>query len=535
MYRESLVPVRAPLVQGCTLDINSIAARSSAREARADLAVVVVWQEAVDVGCFTFAQIHQLLVNAGSLGKGAIRGVVFGSAVDSRYRAFGSPLVEPYGDLEAHNSIAHVMLVADYVAKSIVDHLPSSSGASNATLAMLGQRSPWDALFASAGFSAQKYIFLSISGGLVLYTLWETALALCTPTAWDQRMLMYIAAIAYLVVFTVLQPYNAHSRALQMAAYASWIVGYIIFTLFTVAWGAIVEKLHSEETILRHQSMLNYGAAIVVSLSVLIKLWAFAAESYQFLMIANLVIAYEVPVIFSLQTALLGYLVWSFLRRTTIIAISRHTKKALRNVTVLCVVAIIGCACIIVMSIVMASPARFTVAGYVAAITLYKLGQCLMLASIFAVLWVREHARRTRPQICEHEFYVDIESSCIRPSGHASRVTGSQMGLVGRGLAHNDSSLVYGLSKPADYTYEQSFLTSGSLARIQSGSSSGTDTQDACLSALHVALRTPQHLLDDHAAIAGITRKHSKRHVYVPLEPLSNSQMQRSNSKRLNE
>ncbi|KAJ2885923.1 hypothetical protein H4R27_001058 [Coemansia aciculifera] len=240
---------------------------------------------------------------------------------------------------------------------------------------MLVDHSPWNALFDSAGFAAQKYIFLLVSGGLVLYTLWETVLVLCTPTAWNRRILMYIAAIGYLLVFTVLQPYDISNRALLMAAYASWIVGYVIFTLFLVAWGSIVEKLHSEESILRHHSIVHYSAAIVVSLSILIKLWAFAAESYQFLMIANSVIAYEVPTIFGLQTVFLGYLVWSFLRRTTIIAISRHTKKALRNVTVLCVVAIIGCTCIVVMSVVMASPAQFTVAGYVAVIVLYKLGQ----------------------------------------------------------------------------------------------------------------------------------------------------------------
>ncbi|KAJ2909306.1 hypothetical protein GGI21_002016, partial [Coemansia aciculifera] len=245
---------------------------------------------------------------------------------------------------------------------------------------MLYQRSPWSALHRSAGFAAQKYTFLSISGGLVLYTLWETALALWTPTAWNQRMLMYIAAIAYLVVFTVLQPYNTNNRALEMAAYASWIVGYIIFTIFIVAWGAIVEKLHGDDSILRHQSVLNYGAAIAVSLSILIKLWAFAAESYQFLMIADLVTAYEIPAIFGLQTALLIYLVWSFLRRTTIIAISRHTKKALRNVAVLCTVAISGCICLLVMGVVIASPARYTVAGYLAVIMLYKLGQFLVLA-----------------------------------------------------------------------------------------------------------------------------------------------------------
>ncbi|KAJ2745317.1 hypothetical protein GGI20_002249 [Coemansia sp. BCRC 34301] len=308
ILRENLVPVRAPLVQGCVLDVNSLVAHSSTRASRADLAVIVVWQEAVNVGCFSFAQIYKLLVSAGGLGSGPIRGVVFGSAVDSLHHPLGSPLVEPYGDLEVHSSETHVMLVADYVAKLIVDHLPPGPGIFNSTLTMIGKRSPWSALFDSAGFAAQKYIFLSMSGGLVLYTLWETALSLCTPTAWNQRILMYIAAIVYLVVFTVLQPYSINNRALQMAAYASWIVGYIIFTLFTIAWGSIVEKLHSEDTMLQHQSALNYIAAIVVSLSVLIKLWAFAAESYQFLAIANLVISYEVPAIFSLQTALLAYL-----------------------------------------------------------------------------------------------------------------------------------------------------------------------------------------------------------------------------------
>ncbi|KAJ2067151.1 hypothetical protein GGH13_005426, partial [Coemansia sp. S155-1] len=475
LFGENLVPVRAPLARGCTFDINSLSARSSLKEVlQPNLAVVVVWQDAVAAGCFSFAQIYQLFVSAGGFGKGGIRGVVFGSAVDSRHRTFGSPLVEPYGDLEVLNSAVHIMLVADYTAKSLIDRLPPDVGARRATITMLIDRSPWNALFDSAGFAAQKYIFLLASGSLVLYTLWETVLVLCTLTAWNRRILMYIAAIGYLLVFTVLQPYDINNRALQMAAYASWIVGYVIFTLFLVAWGSIVEKLHCEESILRHHSVVHYIAAIVVSLSILIKLWAFAAESYQFLMIANLVIAYEVPTIFGLQTVLLGYLVWSFLRRTTIIAISTHTKKALRNVTVLCVVAIIGCTFIVVMSVVIASPAQFTVAGYVAVIVLYKLGQCLILTSIFSVLWVRKHARRTRPQVSEHEFYVEVESSCIRPSRHIPHVDGSRASIVGRGLAHNDISLIYGLAKSEGYSYDQRFLTSDSLARIESGDSSTT-------------------------------------------------------------
>ncbi|KAJ2026933.1 hypothetical protein IWW57_002840 [Coemansia sp. S610] len=520
---ENLVPVRAPLVQGCTLDLSSLSLRSSPREGSLpSLAVVVVWQEAVAAGCFSYGQIYRLFVGAGGPGKLEIRGLVFGSAGDGQHRFFGSPLVEPYGDLAVHNSAIHVMLVADLTAKLLLNPYPLDNISRRATLSMLVDHSPWSVLFDSAGFAAQKYIFLLASASLVLYILWETVLVLCTLTAWNRRVLMYIAALGYLLVFTMLQPYDSNNRTLQMAVYASWIVGYVVFTLFLNAWGSIVEKLHSEPSLLRHHSIAHLGAAIVVSLSILLKLWAFAAESYQFMMIASGVIAYEVPAIIGLQTTFLAYLVWSFLRQTTIIAISRHTKKALHSVAVLCVVAIVGCTCIVTMGIVMASPARFTVTGYVAAIVLYKLGQCLILASIFAVLWVREHARRTRPPISEHEFYVEVESSCICPS----RAAGSLHSLVDKGLVLGDASLVYNLAKSKDYLNDQRLLTSDSLARIDSGDGS---THGTCHIGAHVSLHNQ---LDDHALISTVTRKHSKRHVYVPLEPLSNSQMQQSNSAR---
>ncbi|KAJ1871266.1 hypothetical protein LPJ55_004005, partial [Coemansia sp. RSA 990] len=166
---------------------------------------------------------------------------------------------------------------------------------------------------------------------LILYTFWEIGLMLCAFTIWNRRMLMYLSAIGYLIVFTLLQPYSMNSRAAEMIIYASWIAGYLSLTLFIVAWGAMVQNIYvyGKLIVLKYHRAIHSTAAIIVSLSILVKLWAFAAESYQFFIIANYVVAYEVPAVFGSQTALLGLLIWAFLHRTFNIAISEHTKSVL--------------------------------------------------------------------------------------------------------------------------------------------------------------------------------------------------------------
>ncbi|KAJ2390088.1 hypothetical protein GGI05_003313, partial [Coemansia sp. RSA 2603] len=110
---------------------------------------------------------------------------------------------------------------------------------------LVAEQSPWESLANSPAFSAQKYIFMCLSISLILYVIWNIGLMLCTTTIWNRRMLMYISAIGYLVVFTLLHPYTTSNRAAQMAIFASWIVGYISFTLFVVSWGNTVQSIHS--------------------------------------------------------------------------------------------------------------------------------------------------------------------------------------------------------------------------------------------------------------------------------------------------
>ncbi|KAJ2007887.1 hypothetical protein GGI04_001346 [Coemansia thaxteri] len=539
-YYDTLVPVRVPLVPGCALNTNSLlscpARVANGSSPAVSWAAVVVWQEAVAAGCFSFAQVYQLLADTGCTSSGAIKGIVFGSSVDSPTRMFGSPLVEPYGDLHAHNPAVHVVLVAASTAKSIASFSLVDLGARNATIELAGERSLWSLLTETTGFAAQKYVFLILSAALTLYTLWEVVLTLRTHTAWSMRIVMYMSAIAYLIVFTVLQARHVSNRALQMAAYASWIVGYVIFTLFVVAWSAIVEKLHSKKTLLRHHCVVHYSSAAIVSLSVLLKLWAFAAESYQFLVVVDLVIAYEIPAIFGLQTLLLGYLAWSFLHHSSRIAISKHTKSSLRNVIVLCMVAILGCACMVAMGVTVASPARYTLSGYMAVTVLYKLGQCLMLVAIFGVHWVREHARRTRPKVNEHEFYVDVDSHRIHAGRPVSNESDSHLSLVGRGAEQGRTVTKYANIKVDGHTHDQSCMASmlssdGERDSVLTGGTVGRHEPE-----LNCYRQTPSCLCHNDTALAStarVLRKQSKRHVYVPLESISGSQISQSASKRL--
>ncbi|KAJ1928232.1 hypothetical protein EC988_010184, partial [Linderina pennispora] len=195
---------------------------------------------------------------------------------------------------------------------------------------------PWNTLEKSRGYAAQRYLFFTISLLLILYIFLEIGLMLCTQTVWNKRMLMYVAAITYLLIFTLLRPYVMNNKAAQMTVFVSWIIGYMSFTIFIVAWGSLVGKIHRYRRLLTLHNTVHYTAAGMFGVSMLFKTWAYAAESHGLVQIVNTVLTFEMPVVFGVQTVLLAMLITAFLTRTFRIAISRYTKAVLRNVAIMC-------------------------------------------------------------------------------------------------------------------------------------------------------------------------------------------------------
>ncbi|KAJ2782706.1 hypothetical protein H4R18_002132 [Coemansia javaensis] len=406
----SFFPAHIRFEENCA--VNASAAGQAA--AGAAVAAIVVWEEAASAGCFSFAQVTALLAAARAPGSSApLRAVVFGSAVARPGASFGSPIVEPYGDLRTPDGGLFVALTSASAARLLAAAQPGP-------VYLRHDPGPWNDLLQTAGFRARRYLFLATSILLILYTFWEIGLMLCALTVWNWRMLMYLSAIGYLVVFTLLQPYGANSRAAAMAIYASWIVGYASLSLFIVAWGTMVRRIQQKQPVLRYNHWAHYGAAALVSLSILVRLWAFAAESYQLYAITTTLVMYEVPAVLGVQTALLVLLVWSFLRQTSRIAISVHTRSVLLNVSALCVIALAGCLCLVALGALLATPARYELGGYQAVVVLYQLGQTLLFVSILGVLWVKDRAKRTRPLFIQNELGDDDRTYPLRPPEHSS-------------------------------------------------------------------------------------------------------------------
>ncbi|KAJ2764363.1 hypothetical protein IWQ56_004513 [Coemansia nantahalensis] len=276
-----------------------------------------------------------------------------------------------------------------------------------ALLYLRSEPGPWNSLVYSAGFKVHRYLFVAVPVLLIIYSLWEIGLMLCTLTVWNWRMLIYISVIAYLVLFTLLQPYSMNSRAATMAIHVSWIAGYLCLSLFIVAWSAMVRKIHGDGIALRYHQIAHYCIAAVVALTLLVKLWAFAAQSYRLYTITTDVATYGIPAMLGTQTALLGMVVWSFLRCAFTIAISNHMRSVLKNMAALCVISLSGCLCMVVQGLLLATPASFRTGGYHAVSVLYHLGQCLLCIAILGVLWVKDHAKRTRPLLGQLEFRAD--------------------------------------------------------------------------------------------------------------------------------
>ncbi|KAJ2551047.1 hypothetical protein EV175_003837 [Coemansia sp. RSA 1933] len=284
--------------QNCAFKTNqtNVSSLDTMQSPSLGLAAIVSWDEAVAAGCYSYAQFIQNLHEAGVDSELDIREVIFGSAIDNDAVLFGSPIVEPYGDIGHTDSGLSMTLTSASTARLLLADILQST-MNNATLQIVQELGPWNILAQATGFKAQKYTFLAVSIILILYTFWEIGLMLCTLTVWNRRMLMYLSAIGYLVVFALLHPYNINSRNSQMTIYVFWIIGYLSFTLFIISWGSMVEKIHTRAVvILMHHRKIHYGAAVLVSLSILLKLWAYAAESYQFSSIADSIVKYELPV-----------------------------------------------------------------------------------------------------------------------------------------------------------------------------------------------------------------------------------------------
>ncbi|ORX66023.1 hypothetical protein DL89DRAFT_286580 [Linderina pennispora] len=357
----TFAPVRLNMQHGCTVKM--------ANTTRVDTEVVVLaaWQEAMVAGCFSYAQIISAFAQVPLPQGTVVRGMVFSSSIADDTLPMGSPMVEPYGFYKSVETSACLILTRPATLE-----LMSQSP----TVRVTAVSGPWNTLEKSRGYAAQRYLFFTISILLILYIFLEIGLMLCTQTVWNKRMLMYVAAITYLLIFTLLRPYVMNNKAAQMTVFVSWIVGYMSFTIFIVAWGSLVGKIH------RYRRTSDAAQHRMFGVSMLFKTWAYAAESHGLVQIVNTVLTFEMPVVFGVQTVLLAMLITAFLTRTFRIAISRYTKAVLRNVAIMC-------------------SARF----------LYSLGQCLLFFAIFAALWIRDHAKRTRPMFHEHEFYVDIDES----------------------------------------------------------------------------------------------------------------------------
>ncbi|KAJ1941490.1 hypothetical protein FBU59_003484 [Linderina macrospora] len=359
---------------------------------------------------------------------------------------------------------------------------------------------PWNVLDKSRGYAAQRYLFFAISILLILYIFLEIGLMLCTQTVWNKRMLMYVAAITYLIIFTLLRPYSMNNKAAQLTIFVSWIIGYMSFTIFIVAWGSLVGKIHRHRRLLTLHNTVHYIAAGMFSFSMLFKTWAYAAESHGLVQIVSMVLEYEMPVVFGVQTALLAMLITAFLTRTFRIAISRYTKTVLRNVAIMCLVALLGCLCILVLSILLATNGPMYVSGYMAATVLYSLGQCLLFIAIFAALWIRDHAKRTRPMFHEHEFYVDIEE----PDNPMVPLEPQQAVL------HNDGDDSSAIMPPEVFDMEgESIFGNESPRHVSPASTIGSQFSHVNVTAVR----------SNEGAVPSLTRKTSQRHVFVPLAP----------------
>ncbi|KAJ1987098.1 hypothetical protein GGI25_003341 [Coemansia spiralis] len=543
------VPKHLQLVQNCAFDATNATSSQildESTDASPEFIAVVAWDEAVAAGCYSYAQVAQNLHQVGVNGKLGISGIIFGSSISNKNVPFGSPIVEPYGESKFIDISMHLTLTSAATAQLLLNDIARSNSSSNNILYLVQDTGPWNRLASAPGFKAQKYIFLCVSVALLLYTFWEIGLMLCTFTVWNQRMLMYLSAIGYLVVFAMLQPFNMNSRVSQMAVYVSWIIGYLSFTVFIVAWSSMVKKIHVGAIFLLHHQIVHYGAAALVSLTILLKLWAFAAESYPLSGIADAIVLYEMPAVFSIQTALLCFLIVSFLHRTFGIAISKHTKSVLRNVAVLCVTALLGCICIVALSITITTSARYFVQGYLTIVVLYSLGQCLLFVAIFGALWVRGHAKRTRPLFNQHEFYVDLDLQPVHAeSALSDALRDNSSNNCANSIISIYSESVHQLEIMSQQRYHIYYpQTEGgqSLPTTQSQTSVGGASNTSSASAAVISTLPITVAMDTITAVVSpslrtrsqallhteIRRKGSQRHVYVPLEPASARKMQSS-------
>ncbi|KAJ2793037.1 hypothetical protein H4R21_006051, partial [Coemansia helicoidea] len=128
-------PVHVRLEENCTVSIGGTAQLPLPSPSAV---AIVVWDEAVAAGCFSFAQVAQRLVAATPPANTTIRAAVFGSAVGRRDAHFGSPIVEPYDDLQAAVAGLLVMMTAAPDARALAATPPG------ALLYLRSEPGPWN-------------------------------------------------------------------------------------------------------------------------------------------------------------------------------------------------------------------------------------------------------------------------------------------------------------------------------------------------------------------------------------------------------
>ncbi|KAJ2698235.1 hypothetical protein FB645_005688, partial [Coemansia sp. IMI 203386] len=161
LFRQGFQP-------GCILDTANTdqdLPRINNRQRLLPQLALVVWDDAVGCGCFSYAQVANLVAQST---QQAVDGILFGSAVTNDNYPYGSPIIEPLSELQTsseHSSSASSLfltLTASSTAKSLAAGLEKKSTNANESYTIViqvhAETSPWDMLIASPGFLAQKYL-----------------------------------------------------------------------------------------------------------------------------------------------------------------------------------------------------------------------------------------------------------------------------------------------------------------------------------------------------------------------------------------
>ncbi|KAJ1906909.1 hypothetical protein LPJ81_001079, partial [Coemansia sp. IMI 209127] len=105
------------------------------------LVAVVSWDDAIAAGCYSFAQLTQNLHEAGMDSELGIRGIVFGSSIENDDVLFGSPIIEPYGDIKHVYAGLYMALTSASTARLLLSDIAQST-ANNISLQIVQEPGP---------------------------------------------------------------------------------------------------------------------------------------------------------------------------------------------------------------------------------------------------------------------------------------------------------------------------------------------------------------------------------------------------------